>query len=162
MLNDLPLSNFDLDNLMKDINEIKNANIIEAKKIKPNTDIWKNSGHCILYCENEGEDIGHWIVITRPNKEINYFWDSYGDTPRHFSPFLQSCLDYNGCKTLFINREKFQNYNSNCCGKYCLFFIAMNKMNFNMQETQSVLKSMKKKYGSYDNFINQIFKNEKY
>ena len=58
----------------------------------------------------------HWTVILD-----NIYIDSFGIVPPH-EILQQIKLDY-------INTEKFQNFNSNLCGIYCLYMIYIYKNN---------------------------------
>jgi hypothetical protein len=120
---------------------------------------------------------GHWVVLMRQDTLLTYF-DSYGkqldeelkyisNTNRtvlhETNPYLSilvSKLIKEGY-TLTTNNIEFQRYANgvNTCGKYVVFITNSILNGLNLQESQKLLKHLKKQYNSYDNVVNYYYNN---
>lgn len=121
---DTPLSNFDLDRLLSDINE--RANMFAINDITPDTtieDMFRNRGHCILYkAYNNENSIGHWIAMIRKPGMVYYF-DSLGNKPDKKIVDIIKEANYKG----FYNEIKYQTDQNNC-GRWAVLLAALNKI----------------------------------
>jgi hypothetical protein len=121
---------------------------------------------------------GHWCVLVRQNKLLTYF-DSYGkgiddelkyisdtnkeilhETKPYLSILVNKLVNENNF-TLTYNNIKFQNYSEgvNTCGKYVVFITNSLLNGLNLQESQKLLKHLKKRDNSYDNIVNNCYNN---
>jgi hypothetical protein len=120
---------------------------------------------------------GHWVVLMRQDTLLTYF-DSYGkqldeelkyisNTNRtvlhETNPYLSilvSKLIKEGY-TLTTNNIEFQRYANgvNTCGKYVVFIINSLLNGLNLQESQKLLKHLKKQNNSYDQIVNNYYNN---
>jgi hypothetical protein len=120
---------------------------------------------------------GHWVVLMRQDKLLTYF-DSYGkqideelkyvsNTNRivlhETEPYLSilvSKLIKEGY-TLQYNKIDFQMYAEgvNTCGKYIVFITNSLLNGLNLQESQKLLKHLKKQNNSYDKIVNNYYNN---
>jgi hypothetical protein len=160
---DKPLSNHDLERLMKDMDE--RANILESKDIKAHhtiEDIFKGKGHAILFNEYPGEEIGHWTIMVRHHNKANnnnnafskqgqiYYFDSFGDKPSNKNIETVVLKTY---PELLYNDHPFQLEDSNACGRHCLMVAALNKLGYSPHQIEDVLLKKFKKAGSMDEFV---------
>lgn len=153
---DKPLSNFDLDMYIKEA-DFDKTNIVETSKINHIPHIFNDRGHCILFHKfNKNDTIGHWIPLVRNDKNEAILMCSYGTQPEQIKG-LKEALKREGIKKLYVNDKQYQEYDTNCCGKYSLFVIGCNKLGLNIQQMQQLLEAQKKKFGSFDNFILKLF-----
>jgi hypothetical protein len=121
---------------------------------------------------------GHWVVLIRQNKLLTYF-DSYGkqldeelkyisnanrkvlhETTPYLSILVNKFVNENNF-TLTTNNIEFQRYANgvNTCGKYVVFITNSILNGLNLQESQKLLKHLKKQYNSYDNVVNYYYNN---
>ena len=77
-------------------------------------------------------EIGHWVAIfISPDWRIEYF-DSYGIRP----PEKLFKMMKRWSSKIIWNRKRFQNYNSNVCGLYILYYIYFKCFGWSLQEIQ--------------------------
>ena len=154
-----PLSNLDLDKFIKEADK-KGVNMFEVNNIKPNTNIdtvFANGGHAILYYDNGGQDVGHFISTLRDKQGNVFFMDSFGEDPDHYSKDILQCFKNNGVKKVSINKKSLQNKTSMTCGRYGIIFTCLNKAGIDPDQMIDFLKDGGKKYGSVDKFILHLF-----
>jgi hypothetical protein len=120
---------------------------------------------------------GHWTVLIRQDKLLTYF-DSYGkqldeelkyvsNTNRtvlhETKPYLSILVNklIKEGYTLTYNKIDFQGYSEgvNTCGKYIVFIINSLLNGLNLQESQKLLKHLKKQNKSYDDVVNYYYNN---
>lgn len=138
---DLALSDSDLSEMCKEMNE--RCNIKAIKDIIQNDlskeDVFNNSGHCILFYENIGHNIGHWLTLIRKPNDTVYLFDSLGE------PFEKYGIDKwlsKNFKCVYYNPNKFQSDYTNTCGKFSLIVICLNKFNFNYKQIEDFFKCL--------------------
>jgi hypothetical protein len=159
---DLPLSDHDIRELLN-IDElkhskIKHVNIVEMNdigKYKSVDQLFNNQGHVIFFIRYPAQSVGHWVSAVRHGNEI-YFFDSLGKPLEHYDEKNHLKKIAKGYK-IRSNKIKFQSDRSNCCGKYSIFIIFLNKMNLSNTEIDLLLKLIKKKYKSIDKFLIESF-----
>jgi hypothetical protein len=179
-MNDKELSNLDLDYLYSICNidsdyKPQSVNIIstyDKDKINDqdslenkNVDIFKNNGHCIIYHAWKTEG-AHWLTLLRNKKNEVIIFDSLGNKEgmmqdkKQFNLLLKR-LKENGFKTIIINDKQYQG-NSNCCGKYAIFAIALNKLfkGVNIDQIHNHLEKHSSKNKNYDSYILKLFSKE--
>jgi hypothetical protein len=121
---------------------------------------------------------GHWTVLIRQDTLLTYV-DSYGkkideelkyisnanrmvlnETKPYLSILVNKLVNENNF-TLTYNNIKFQNYSEgvNTCGKYVVFITNSLLNGLNLQESQKLLKHLKKRDNSYDNIVNNYYNN---
>lgn len=151
---DVPLSNVDINKLVKQFDE-KGANIIQDKDIQPTTpieSIFKDRGHAIVFHKYPNQDVGHWYCLLRnPQKEVFYI-DSFGKSPNYYCKNLIPCLKFNKMRSLIVNDLEMQADNS-ICGRYAVVFCTINKLNQSLPDIYSFLENGRRQCGGYDNFI---------
>lgn len=67
----------------------------------------------------------HWIALVKKGK-LMYFLDSYGRNVKHFTfptGFKETILKYIGDSKWKFNPLLLQQFTSNVCGEYCIYFI---------------------------------------
>jgi hypothetical protein len=120
---------------------------------------------------------GHWTVLIRQDTLLTYF-DSYGkqldEELRYVSntnrtvlhetkPYLSILVNklIKEGYTLTTNNIEFQGYSEgiNTCGKYVVFIINSLLNGLNLQESQKLLKHLKKQNNSFDQIVNYYYNN---
>jgi len=82
----------------------------------------------------------HWVAIFARNPEQVFYFDSFGEPPTYK---IREYLDAN-FKKITVNNHPFQNFVSNVCGDYCIFFIFC--MSYNINFSIFINKLGRKKY----------------
>jgi hypothetical protein len=121
---------------------------------------------------------GHWTVLMRQDKLLTYF-DSYGkqideelkyvsntnrtvlhETEPYLSILVNKLVNENDFR-LTTNNIEFQGYANgiNTCGKYVVFITNSLLNGLNLQESQKLLKHLKKRDNSYDDIVNNYYNN---
>lgn len=90
---------------------------------------------------NFGSRGTHWVcVYFNTSKDCDYF-DSYGDPPiTEIDAFINKHIE--GLKR--YNRKQLQQYNSDVCGQYCIYFIAKRCQGYSMEKCLSVFNPIDK------------------
>ena len=90
---------------------------------------------------NFGSRGSHWICIYfNSSGDCDYF-DSYGDSPiKEIDAFINKHM--RGTKT--INKKQFQQFGSDVCGQYCIYFTVKRCQGYSMEKCLSVFKSENK------------------
>lgn len=158
-----PLSNFDLIKAVS--KELKDrVNIVDTTKLNGNEDlerdIFKGRGHIIVFLENPGQDVGHWVGLVRSGKGKNskiLYLDSYGDPLENEQ--LKNIIKQK-YKTLYYNKFPFQQEDTNVCGRYALILAGLNKIipNLTMKDVVEFFKNSKPKNKSYDQHVIDLTK----
>ena len=79
----------------------------------------------VINTEAETEPGDHWVALVKKDKLI-YFLDSYGRNvkdPTFPSGFKEAVLQYLGNSKWKFNPLLLQQFTSNVCGDYCVYFI---------------------------------------
>jgi hypothetical protein len=119
----------------------------------------------ILLLEEEPRR-GHWVAIYRKSSMICYA-NSYGEKPDRdmncIPRLVRKMLGEDrpeisrlcGEREIWYNDVKLQGKTSQVCGRYCVYFIEMNKMGYSPDEALDKLMKLKhsKQYDSYDEAI---------
>lgn len=150
-----PLSNFDLDEGLK---EMTTRNKFDDANLKPNLnieDVFDNRGHVIIFHGWPGQECGHWYCLLRDENKNVMFLDSLGEKPDYYNKNWIPFLKNNGIKNVIINKKAYQHKDSAVCGRYGLLFSTIHKLNNNISanDIYKIMEYGKKKYGSYDNFV---------
>ena len=74
----------------------------------------------IFNTDNRSEPGEHWLAIFIDENKNAEFFDSYGNHPRYFR--LEKYLDKIG-RSWTYNDKIIQDYFSQLCGHYCIYFI---------------------------------------
>lgn len=155
---DTPLSCVDIVEMMKDINERAERPFIVDKDIKASwniEDIFKGKGHAILFHPHEGQEYGHWVVLTRSHNKHNgkfdkdgtcFYFDSFGTMPYNKNIEKVVLKTY---PELYVNDKSYQKGDSMSCGRFCLLVVALNKLGYNPMQMEEILKSMGKKINDF-------------
>lgn len=129
----------------------------------------------IILTENQ-KNSGHWCCITR-DKNIYTWFDSYGEKPdgelkyisaimnkilgqdkKHLSRILKTIREPN---QIFYNETKYQKLRDgiNTCGRWCICFLLLHHMGYNLEEFKNFIKLNSKKYNNmpYDILICEFF-----
>lgn len=150
-----PLSNFDLDEFTKEMNN-RPANIQmykDIKKMKNVNELFKNYNYCIIFLDNpdKNDPVGHWIMVFYNNKNKNecHFLDTYGFCIKYLCPKLIPLL-FQKFDKININKIKYQKMgdNSGTCGRHCIFNVGCLKLfsNHNFDNLKNIMDYLKKKY----------------
>lgn len=163
-----PLSNFDLDNLLDDINdtlgENKRINIFTVAEMKKSPQKFINylnkNRYAILFIQPNGAKIGHWIIMFKNGKNQVFMFDSYGNHPKDLNNDLFNFLKKHYPNIIF-NTIQYQKYGTDVatCGRWTMFVLAMNKIinNLNIELLNKILVGLKKHYKkSYDYIISSL------
>jgi hypothetical protein len=123
----------------------------------------------------ESKFFGHWVVILRYGKTIEYF-NSYGDKPSYELDLLSDkknrelgqdekylnkllLLAKNKYKVIY-NSKRFQKLANqiNTCGRWCIFrVIMMDKYNMSLSQFIKYMEELKKYYNmTYDQIVSLI------
>lgn len=146
---DTPLNEEQIRILAKISNDNKDVNVLmysQLNNIKHIDEIFINDV-CIILLKSH-QYYGHWIVILRKNKIIEYY-DSYGQiinfplihiNTKKKNTELQQCpktlyiLFKNSDYTIHYNEFQHQNIDTSTCGRWCCFriyFKMLDTYNFN-------------------------------
>lgn len=150
-----PLSNYDLDNLSKEIKN-KKANWIKYSDIKNGNiqnlrQLFKNYNYCILFVDNpdKRQSVGHWVMTFFNNPNEANFFDSYGTSIQEICPKLIPLLGKQ-FRTINSNSIKYQKYGdrSATCGRHCLMNVGLMDLNpnHNFDFLYNTMEHLKKKY----------------
>lgn len=163
-----PLSNIDLNNLLKDVNETlgenKHINIFTIPEMEKNPSLFKRSlnkhHYAVLFIEPKGQKIGHWIIMFKNGKNEVYMFDSYGNHPIDLDENLFKFLKKHFPKIIF-NTFQYQKYSPDVatCGRWTMFVLGMNKLinHLNVDILYRILTALKKRYRkSYDYIITNL------
>lgn len=160
---DYPLSNVDLDKFISEV-ESKGVNIVQSKDIKPDSnieDLFDNTGHCVIFNENKGTNIGHWLTMLRNRNGQYFFIDSYGESSDKYNPNILKCLKNNkknGVKEIHINTTKLQDHpDSMTCGRYSIILTCLNKAGMPPEDMVNFLKNGGKEKGNVDKYVLSLF-----
>jgi hypothetical protein len=163
-----PLSNIDLNNLLKDVNqeigENKKINIYTVPQMMKNpkkfiSDLSKNK-YSVIFCENKGSQIGHWTVMYLRNNKVLFFC-SYGTSPKDLDMNLYNFLKKH-FKDVRYNAFQYQEYNNNVatCGRWCMLVVGLRKIygdNLTLEKLYDLILHFKKKVGgSFDNIVAKL------
>lgn len=162
-----PLSNFDLNDLLKDVNselgERKSINIYTVPQMMRNPkkfkeDLVKNK-YSILFIENPDSNIGHWVIIYTTKNRLNLFC-SYGTCPYDLDPRLDKFLR-NNFNDVRYNTFQYQKYGDNAtCGRWAMMVLALRKVygdKLSLEMINKIIKDLKKKTGdSFDSTVAQL------
>jgi len=159
---DVPLSGRDLSNLFGEMKE--RSNLVLNNDIKPNwdiEDIFKGSGHAVIFIEYPEEEIGHFVSLTRHHNkkgkgynkegEILYF-DSLGEKPS--KELVEVVLKH--YPKLLWNDKQYQKDHENSCGRWALAIATLNKLGLSPKEIQKLLDNTK----DVNKFIIENFREE--
>ena len=177
MINDKELSNLDLDLLYSKSNIRKfykpeKVNIITTYSTDKlpgqqslednNIDIFKDCGHAVIFHRWHPSKSAHWLTLLRDLENNVIIFDSLGSNgmqknKKKFNLLLKRLKD-NGYKKITVNSKAYQG-ETNSCGKYAIFAIAMNKLykGASMKQINDYLDFEYKKNDSYDNYILKLF-----
>ena len=149
---DIPLSDHNLRELCLEMNE--RANVLTINEILTNNldkeKVFKHSGHVILFYNNPGQSVGHWLTCIRKPDDTVYLFDSLSEPYEKYG--IHKWLNKH-FKKVYYNPYKFQRDDTNTCGKYCLLCIALNKLQFTYKEIEDFFKLV----SPCDDYILNIF-----
>jgi hypothetical protein len=116
----------------------------------------------VILTENK-KNSGHWCAITR-DKDVYTWFDSYGEYPddelkfipkfinqmlgqdkKHLSRLLKTIKEPN---KIFYNKTKYQKLKEgiNTCGRWCICFLLLHHIGYNLAEFKNFIKLNCKKY----------------
>jgi len=158
-----PLSNIDLNNLLKDVNiELggnESVNIFTVDEMKKHTQEFKNKlnkyEYCIIFINPRNKAVGHWTILFKTKNQL-YFFDSYGNEPNTLDPQLHKFLMTHYPDTIY-NTFQYQRYSDNVatCGRWAMFVLGLKRIfkNLNVEMIHKILTNLKKKYKKSYDFI---------
>lgn len=87
---------------------------------------------CCLVVNNQPSNLSgeHWLVIAKDENNYGYFFDSYGNPPKHEE--LLTCLGF--CDDWSYNTRHLQSLFSTTCGQYCVYYILHHSKGFSSQQ----------------------------
>jgi len=140
-----PLSGLDIKNYMN--NDCLILPYEKLDEYKDINDVFNESNYVFLLYPIT-ENYGHWVLLMRTGRRIEFF-DSYGiftdqeykfgvkRTPKYLSMLL---IKSNPKYKLYYNEKRFQEWNTNYCGYYCVIR-ALNS-NKSLKEFQNILSNV--------------------
>jgi len=161
-----PLSNIDLNDLLKDINnengEKKHINIMTVPDMIANPKkvikFLNKDKYLIVFIENKGEAVGHWVVLFKSGNTINLF-DSYGQHSDELDKRLTTFLKKH-FKNVRYNTFQYQKDGDKIatCGRYSMFVIGCKKIlgeKLTLEKIKEILDGYKKllKKNDYDKIM---------
>ena len=117
---------------------------------------------CLLILIEETKQSGHWVSMVRTGPMSYLYNNSYGLKPdadltiigalrnRILGNTRNSIQTLKQGATIGYNSVRMQGARSETCGRYSIIFIHSIMGGMDMQQYQSYMLEMKKKYGSYD------------
>ena len=72
----------------------------------------------------------HWIVVFAVDKKISKYFDPLGKMP---DSYFQNYLSLQSLSYRY-NSKRCQNYGSNICGQYCLFYCYFRSRGYSMED----------------------------
>ena len=75
----------------------------------------------------------HWLALYIPEKGPSEFFDSLGLSPKHYLKSFEQFLINYGPKYIYSNK-RLQNYDSNTCGLFVLYYVILRCKGYNMQD----------------------------
>lgn len=124
------------DEEIKNFLHVNNIPFHEIKQLK-DLDKMKNA-QSVVYTGSQSDEINngntkHWLYAVKPNKDVTYLFDSYGDKTAYNPEFFSK----NNIK--FINKRKLQEFGSNVCGPYvCAFAQQVNAMGNQFEPSKTI------------------------
>ena len=99
-----------------------------AKDMLPR--IPKKPGFYIVNTDTSEKPGSHWIVVFVIDNEISEYFDPLGKSPDGY--FISYLTQQSG--SYRYNVKRCQNYVSNICGQYCLFFCYFRARAYSMED----------------------------
>ena len=111
------MNSIQLENLLLLDNEIK-KNFIGIYPIDNMNELKQNNNLMIVNLDPSHKPGSHWVVLYRKDQDTVEYFDSLGNKPN------QSIVKhlFNQNFTCIYSTKRIQNYNTNTCGLYCLFY----------------------------------------
>ena len=106
----------------------------------------------VVNTDPANEPGSHWCALFAPNKQVAYFFDSYGDKPNEFvEKYLKANFDQ-----VVRNRRPFQSIISNVCGHYTIFVIHLLSLGLSYEKILKLLASFTDPDSIVFNYVNEI------
>lgn len=80
----------------------------------------------------EGKPGSHWCAFYFNNEQDGEFFDSYGLKPGDYNSYFQAFLNKHSKKWSY-NQRRLQDFDSNVCGHYCLYYLTYRCRNVSMK-----------------------------
>lgn len=169
MISDADFNRFFTDAPQKLLKYSELENINDINELLP-----EEQDYRIILTESQ-KNSGHWCCITRKNNVYTWF-DSYGEKPdgelkyistmmnkilgqdkKHLSRILKTIKQPN---EILYNETKYQVLRDgiNTCGRWCICFLLLHHMGYDLKEFKNFIKLNAKKYNMpYDILICNFF-----
>ena len=92
----------------------------------------------VFNTDNRSEPGEHWLAIFIDEDKKAEFFDSYGNHPRYFR--LEKYLD-KIARSWTYNGQRIQDYFSQLCGHYCVYFLIQKLKDKTLLDKQNELKN---------------------
>lgn len=83
----------------------------------------------------------HWVVFWFKSKDYGEFYDSFGQTPKHYKIEFEQFLQRNVVSYVY-NNIPLQNARATVCGYHVLYFLLMKCFGLNMKDMTDFLKTL--------------------
>lgn len=80
----------------------------------------------------------HWVAVYIG--ETPEFFDSLGHSPSHYYNEFEYLLVNRGPKYMY-NAKRIQNYGSDVCGHYCIFYVVLRSMGYSLKDIVRVFNN---------------------
>lgn len=101
------------------VTSVNRLNLIEKNKFYiVNTDASYNPGK-------------HWVAIF--TSKIPEFFDSLGQAPSHYDRRFECLMIHQG-PVYRYNSKRIQNYGSETCGQYCIYYVMQRSKGYSMED----------------------------
>jgi len=170
MISDVDFNKFFVDAPQKLLKYSELENIKDIDELLPDERDYR-----IILTESQ-KNSGHWCAITRNNNIYTWF-DPYSGKPdselkfipaimnkmlgqdkRHLSRIIKTIKEPN---QIFYNETKYQKLQDgiNTCGRWCICFLLLSHMGYDLKEFKNFIKQTSKKHGNmpYDILICHFF-----
>jgi len=78
----------------------------------------------------------HWIAMYINERGVLEAFDSYGNLPSLYSPYIKRFMDT--FKRRLINTKRIQGSETRVCGQYCLFYLLCRCKGYSMKEITDI------------------------
>lgn len=94
----------------------------------------------IVNTQNSYQNGKHWVAFLINFGKFSEFFDSLGESPQRNNPLFEIFLKKQK-KKYKINLKRFQNFNTDSCGKFCLFFLKLRIWGYSMEDICNYLSN---------------------
>ena len=145
------MNNFEIDEIMSKLGLESVYGGIYPCDLLP-MDLCKRCNYGIICNQSNSQSYGtHWVAIFMPKQGSLEFFNSYGIPPKneYFLKFIEKDNIY-----YCYNSVQIQDYNSDVCGQYCIFFLICRFLGIKFDQFINIFD--KKNLEQNDQFIEEL------